>query len=173
MRPTRLFTCAAVAASLMLAACGGDDTASMSSGAAATAHTVGVKHVDGLGDVLVDASGKALYTPEQDTTKKIRCTGDCTTFWQPLAPGTGKPTAADGVGTLGVVRRPDGTRQVTADRRPLYTFSEDTAGSITGDGFQDKFGGRSFLWHVVLAGTGPAPTSTSTPASGGSGGYGY
>jgi predicted lipoprotein with Yx(FWY)xxD motif len=171
MRPTRLFLCAAVAASLLLAACGGDATTPSPSGAAATAHTVGVKHVDGLGDVLVDPSGKALYTPEQDTAKKIRCTGECTTFWQPLAASAGKPTAADGVGALGVVRRPDGTRQVTSEGRPLYTFSEDSAGSITGDGFQDEFGGRSFMWHVVLAGSGPAPTPTA--ASGGSGSYGY
>jgi predicted lipoprotein with Yx(FWY)xxD motif len=171
MRPTILFTCAAVAASLLLAACGGDDTASTTSGAAATVHTVGVKHVDGLGDVLVDDSGKALYTPEQDTATKIRCTGECTTFWQPLSASAGKPTGAHGVGALGAIRRPDGTRQVTADDRPLYTFSEDSAGSITGDGFQDKFGGRSFMWHVVLAGSGPTPTPTAS--SGDSGSYGY
>jgi predicted lipoprotein with Yx(FWY)xxD motif len=176
MRPTHLLTCAAVAASLALAACGGDDTSTTTSGAAAaTSDTVHVKHVDSLGDVLVDSTGKALYTPEKETAKKIRCTGDCLTFWQPLEAGAGKPTAADGVGPLAVIDRPDGKRQVTADGKPLYTFSEDTAAKITGDGFHDEFGGRSFVWHVVLAGSGPAPASTSTPSSSssGSGNYGY
>jgi predicted lipoprotein with Yx(FWY)xxD motif len=159
-----LLICAAFAASLVFAACGGDD----GSAASGAAHTVGVKHVDGLGAVLVDDTGKALYTPDQDRTGKIRCTGDCTTFWRPLDPGAGTPTAADGAGAVAVVQRPDGSRQVTADGRPLYTFSEDSAGAITGDGFHDAFGGRRFVWHVVLAGKGPAPTKTS-----GSGQYGY
>jgi predicted lipoprotein with Yx(FWY)xxD motif len=173
MRPTRLFACAAVAASLTFAACG-SDSGSTPSPAAAASDTVSVKHVDGLGDVLVDPMGKALYTPEQDTARKIRCTGACTSFWQPLVAGKGKPTTKDGAATLGVIRRPDGTRQVAADGRPLYTFSEDTAGSITGDGFQDKFSGRTFMWHVVLAGSGPAPAPTAdSGSSGGSNGYGY
>jgi predicted lipoprotein with Yx(FWY)xxD motif len=134
---------------------------------------VSVKHVDGLGQVLVDASGKALYSPEQDTAKMIRCTGQCTTFWQPLVPGAGKPTAGSGAPSLGVVKRPDGMRQVTADGKPLYTFSQDSSSSITGDGFTDKFGGRTFMWHVVLAGGGAAkaPSPKSTPSSAGS--YGY
>jgi predicted lipoprotein with Yx(FWY)xxD motif len=171
-RPINLLSLAAVvAASLALAACGSDSGSSAASGAALTADTVAIKHVDGLGEVLVDGSGMALYTPDQDTAKKIRCTGGCTAFWQPLAPGGGKPTAADGAGKLSVVERPDGTRQVAADGRSLYTFSEDSAGSITGDGFQDEFGGRHFVWHVVLAGT--APATTATPTSGGAGGYGY
>jgi predicted lipoprotein with Yx(FWY)xxD motif len=165
-----LLTCAAVAASLVLAACG-SDAGSATSGAAATADTVAIKHVEGLGEVLVDAGGKALYTPDQDTAKRIRCTGECTAFWQPLAPGAAEPTAGAGVGTLAVIRRPDGSRQVAADGRPLYTFSEDAPGSITGDGFRDDFGGRTFVWHLVLAGTGPAPAGSG--GSGGGGGYGY
>jgi predicted lipoprotein with Yx(FWY)xxD motif len=167
-RPTHLLTCAAIAASLLLAACGSDG-GSAASGAAAASDTVGIKHVDGLGDVLVDAGGKALYTPDQDTAKRIRCTGECTSFWQPLDPGSGTPTGAAGAGKLAVIRRPDGERQVAADGRPLYTFSEDSAGSITGDGFKDDFAGRQFLWHVVLAGTGPATGGSNDSG----GGYGY
>jgi predicted lipoprotein with Yx(FWY)xxD motif len=170
MRPTALLTYAAVAASLILAGCGGDDSSSPTTNASASSDTVSVKHVDGLGAVLVDTSGKALYTPDQDTAERVRCTGDCLTFWQPLEPGAGKPTAPDGTPSLAVIRRPDGTRQVTAGGRPLYTFSEDMSGAVTGDGFMDKFGGRSFLWHVVLAGKRAAPAST--PDARGSG-YGY
>ena len=165
-RPTLLLTCGAVATSLVLAACGGD-SGSAASASAAPADTVAIKHVEGLGEVLVDARGKALYTPDQDTAKRIRCTGECTSFWQPLDPGAAEPTAPEGVGTLAVIRRPDGSRQVTADQRPLYTFSEDAPGSITGDGFRDEFGGRTFVWHLVLAGAGPSPSGAH------GGGYGY
>ena len=80
------------------------------------------------------------------------------------------PQAAMGAGNVGVVKRPDGTRQVTLDGMPLYTFVQDSPGQITGDGFQDKFGGMSFTWHVVLAG---GSKGTGTTAAGSSGSYGY
>jgi predicted lipoprotein with Yx(FWY)xxD motif len=166
MRLSVLLPSAVVAASLILAGCGGG---SSSSPATSASDTVSLKQVDGFGTVLVDASGKALYTPDQDSAKRVRCTGDCLTFWQPLEPGAGKPSAPDGTPSLAVIQRPDGTRQVTAGGRPLYTFSEDTAGAVTGDGFMDKFGGRSFLWHVVHVGKGTAPASNQQPRSG----YGY
>ena len=165
MRPTYLLTLAAVAASLVLAACGGSSTSKTSSGAAKGSDTVSVKHVGGLGAVLVDSSGKALYSPAQDTAKMIRCTGQCTTFWQPLVAGAGKPTAGTGVPALGVVKRPDGTRQITAAGKPLYTFTRDSSGKITGNGFKDTFGGRNFVWHLVLAGGGTAPKSSSGGSS--------
>jgi hypothetical protein len=60
---------------------------------------------------------------------------------------------------------------VTAGGRPLYTFSEDSAGRVTGDGFMDKFGDRSFTWHVVHVGNSPAPAST--PSNQTRSGYGY
>jgi predicted lipoprotein with Yx(FWY)xxD motif len=169
MRPKYLLILAAVAASLLLAACGGSSTSKPSSGAAAASDTVSVKQVSGLGAVLVDSSGKALYSPAQDTANLITCTGQCTSFWQPLVAGSGKPTAGNGVPALAVVKRPDGTRQVTAAGKPLYTFAEDSAGKINGNGFMDKFGGRSFTWHLVLASGGTAAKSTTS----GSSNYGY
>ena len=51
---------------------------------------------------------------------------------------------------LADIKRPDGTRQVTYDGRPLYRFTEDGgAGKVTGDGFKDSFGGTKFTWHAV------------------------
>jgi predicted lipoprotein with Yx(FWY)xxD motif len=162
----RLLTCAAVAAAFTLAACGSDsDTGAPAS--AARHETVGVRQVDGMGAVLVDAGGLALYTPDQESDGKIRCTGGCTAFWQPLDAGSGTPTAADGAGRLGVIRRPDGSRQVTLGRKPLYTFSEDAPGKITGDGFGDEFDGQRFTWHVVLGDGGRSEGSSSDS------GYGY
>jgi predicted lipoprotein with Yx(FWY)xxD motif len=165
----RLLTCALVVASLTLAACGsGDDETS--TGAPARANTIDVRHVDGIGDVLVDADGRALYTPDQEADGKILCTGECLSFWIPLDAGSGKPTAADGAGSFDVIRRPDGDRQVAVDTKPLYTFSEDTPGKVTGDGFKDDFDGQSFTWHVVKA---DGTKSDSDGGGGGRGGYGY
>ena len=67
----------------------------------------------------------------------------------------GEPTGGDGL-TLGVVTRPDGTRQVTFDGRPLYRFAEDSAGTVTGNGASDAFGEQEFTWHVAT------PTGIST-----------
>jgi predicted lipoprotein with Yx(FWY)xxD motif len=160
----RVLTLAAIAATLIVAGCGSSDSNETPAGAT-TSDTVGVKQVDGFGRVLVDSSGLALYTPDQDTKGMIRCTGSCTSEWQPLAPG-GKPSAAAGAGKVGVVKRPDGDRQVTLDGMPLYTFVEDSPSQITGDGFKDEFGGTSFTWHVVLAG-GAKGTGSQTSSQNG------
>jgi predicted lipoprotein with Yx(FWY)xxD motif len=160
----RVLTLAAIAATLIVAGCGGSNsTSGQTPAGAATADTVGVKQVDGLGKVLVDTSGMALYTPDQEAKGMIECTGSCAAIWQPLAP-TGKPTAAADAGTVGVIKRPDGTRQVTLDGMPLYSFVQDSASQITGDGFKDQFNGKPFTWHVVLAG-GAKGTGTASKTS--------
>ena len=160
----RLFLAAALAATLLIAACG---SSASTPAAPARDHQVDVRHVNGVGDVLVDASGRALYTPDQEANGKIRCVGDCMSFWVPLEPGA-NPTAADGAGKLALITRPDKTKQVTVDGKPAYSFSEDMPGKVTGDGFKDSFGGQTFTWHVLLAGGGK-----SDAASSGGGGYSY
>jgi predicted lipoprotein with Yx(FWY)xxD motif len=131
---------------------------------------VSVSDVSGVGDVLVDRNGVALYMSEQEATGMVLCTDGCTEFWDPLtATGSATPTGSTSVdGTLGTVERPDGTRQVTFDGAPLYRFTEDPgAGDVTGDGFVDSFDGREFTWHVARPGG--ATESPSTPT----GGIGY
>ncbi len=172
-----------------LAACGGDDDSDSTeaSSAAATnasangaADTVTVKSIDG-NDVLVDAQGNALYTNDMDSASAIACTGECAAIWIPLAaPSTGQPASGDSSveGELGTVDRADGTSQVTFDGMPLYTFTEDGPGQVTGDGFADSFGGTAFVWTVAStdegasADAGGGETTTSGGASDG-GGYGY
>jgi len=169
----RLLACAAVAAALTLAACGGSSNSGTETPArAATSDTVGVQKVTGIGRVLVDSSGMALYTPDQEGNGKIVCTNSCTSEWQPVDVAHGKPTAAMGAGRVGVIKRPDGARQVTLDGMPLYTFVQDSPGQITGDGFQDQFGGTSFTWHVVLAG-GSKGTGTPSDTNNSGSNYGY
>jgi predicted lipoprotein with Yx(FWY)xxD motif len=131
---------------------------------------VSVSDVDGVGDVLVDAKGDALYMSEQEAGGMVLCTDGCTAFWEPLTvSGTGSPTGASSVaGTLGTVERPDGSRQITFDGAPLYRFTEDSGpGVVSGDGFADSFDGRQFTWHVARPGG--ASEAPSTP----SGGIGY
>jgi predicted lipoprotein with Yx(FWY)xxD motif len=164
----RLPTSAAiVAAALALGACGssGNDNGSSSSATPASgSDTVSVEHVDGVGDVLFDQSGMALYTPEQEANGKVLCTDSCLAFWKPLEPGSGTPTSEAGVGQLAVITRPDGTKQVTDDGKPLYTFTEDSKGEVTGNDFSDDFNGQAFTWHAALS----DQMSTGSSSGGGS-----
>jgi predicted lipoprotein with Yx(FWY)xxD motif len=159
---------ALVAATATLAACGGgnDDD---NSGAASSSRmaTVSVKQLGDAGTVLVDSSGRALYSAEQETGGKVLCTGACNSFWTPVTVASGAPTANDVPGELGVATRPDGSRQVTYNGQLLYSFTEDRPGQVTGDGFTDAFGGRRFTWHVVQA-DGADDSSGGSSGAGGS-----
>jgi predicted lipoprotein with Yx(FWY)xxD motif len=171
-----LVTMATAGAAVILAACGssgsnGSSNGSSTAAAGGSAVTVAAKQVDGVGKVLVDSSGKTLYSPDEEANGMILCTDTCTSFWVPLA-ANGTPTAGDGVAQLGVVDRPDGAKQVTAGGKPLYTFTQDSAGEVNGNGFSDDFGNQHFTWHAVLAdgSVAGAPAGTA-PAT--TGGYGY
>jgi predicted lipoprotein with Yx(FWY)xxD motif len=157
----------AVALALLAAACGGDDGESNERAGGAT---VSLASVDRFGSVLVDSSGKPLYTSEEEADGLVRCVDACASFWIPLSPGSTMPTVQDGVPDLGVIQRPDGSAQLTAGGRPLYTFSQDSPGEVTGDGFSDDFGGQVFTWHVVSA---DGAASTPPATGGSSGGFGY
>ena len=160
--------CGAALAALAIAlgACG-DDTEQPAAAAGGKPATVSVDHVDGVGAVLVDQSGAALYASDEEADGKILCTAGCLQFWTPVA-ASGAPTAGDGVtGKLDTVKRPDGSTQVTYDGKPLYSFSEDQPGQVTGDGFKDSFDGQSFTWHAVTT------EGTSTGGSGGGRTNGY
>jgi predicted lipoprotein with Yx(FWY)xxD motif len=171
-------------AALGLAACGssgaagsaptpGPTTATQAAGTQST--TVSFMAAGPLGKILVDSSGKALYTPDEEAGGTVKCVADCIAVWVPLAAGSGAPTAPAGAPALAVITRPDGTKQVTAGGRPLYTFSFDAAGKVSGDGAADDFGSVHFTWHVVHSdgsiATAPTGTTPATRPSGG--GYGY
>jgi predicted lipoprotein with Yx(FWY)xxD motif len=156
---------ATAAAALVLTACGGSDSGGStgSTAPAAADATVTSKDVGGVGHVLVDPTGQALYAADQETGGKVLCVGACTSIWRPLAAGSALPSGTDGVGTLGVVTRPDGSKQVTAAGRPLYTFTQEGSGQVTGNGLADAFGGQSFTWHAVLEGGTTAGGSGASP----------
>lgn len=155
---------------LIIAGCGGDssddDSSSAASGSSPTA--VSVAAVDGVGDVLVDSDGAALYTADQEVDGRVLCDRSCADTWIPLTlPGSGEPSGPDEIsGELGVAERPDGARQLTFDGQPLYRFADDPmAGEVTGDGLSDRFDGRLFSWQVATAdggsGGGGQPQSPS------------
>jgi predicted lipoprotein with Yx(FWY)xxD motif len=167
-----------VGAALVLSACGSSKSSSpttTASSSGGTSSTVSARNVSGTGTVLVDAKGDALYSPAEEASGKILCTGGCTAVWVPLTVAAGTtPSAGAGVsGKLGTVKRPDGKRQVTWNGRPLYTFAEDGGpGDVMGNGATDNFSGMSFTWHVATTGSAPAPAPSTSTSSGG-GGYGY
>ena len=162
---------AALAAVLALAACGGSSDSgspSASPPSSGAASTVSVEGIGNSGQVLVDSSGMALYAADQESGGMVLCDGACLSIWKPLTVGAA-PTGSSLSGTLGVTERPDGTKQVTYNGDPLYSFVQDQPGQVTGDGAADAFGGQQFTWHVVH----PDGTHSSTGSSGSNSGGTY
>jgi predicted lipoprotein with Yx(FWY)xxD motif len=80
-----------------------------------------------FGRVLARPDGQALYywSVEKRDRFRIHCTGSCAKLWPPLIVRRGGTVAATRrgfSGRFGVVRRPDGRRQLTYNRLPLYTY---------------------------------------------------
>ena len=142
---------AALVLALVLAACGGSGGGDSPSAAAGPAPaSVSVEPIDGVGDVLVDADGAALYTADQEMDGTVRCTDSCADTWLPLTlPSGGEPSGPDEL-ELGVTERPGGERQVSFEGQPLYSFADDGGpGVVTGDGLSDTFDGELFSWQVA------------------------
>lgn len=96
-----------------------------------------------LGTILTDSSGRTLYVYKNDSMNVSNCTGACAQNWPPLTT-TGTPSLASGVpGTLGTITRGDGSKQVTYNGMPLYTFKADSnPGDTKGQGIGN-------VWHVA------------------------
>ncbi len=129
-----------------------------SGGAALTARSIGGQQV------LTNSAGLTLYWFVPDTSTTSKCTGSCATYWPPVK---GPATAGSGVtGTLSTITRSDGTKQVTYDGHPLYTYAGDTApGQAKGNGLNASGG----LWYeMTVSGATPAASAST---GGGGGGY--
>ena len=94
--------------------------------------------------VLANARGFTLYWFAPDTPAKSVCNGSCAAYWPPVK---GPVTAGPGVaGTLGTIKRSDGSTQATYDGHPLYTYVGDSApGQAHGNNLNLNGG----LWHEV------------------------
>jgi predicted lipoprotein with Yx(FWY)xxD motif len=163
----------AIAVSLLIAACGSSSSSSTTSSAASAqpaaqrtsspSSAVLVKTASSsLGTILVDSQGMTLYHLGGEQNGKFICTSSaCVGVWHPLiAPSSGAPSGQ--VGSLGTVKRPAGTVQVTYKGTPLYTFTGDRqAGETKGQGIKDVG-----TWSVVetSSSSAPAASTSSTPA---------
>ena len=94
--------------------------------------------------VLTNARGFTLYSFAPDTASASKCYGSCAAYWPPV---TGAAAADPGLpGRIGTITRTDGSRQLTYNGHPLYTYIGDTApGQARGNNL-DLNGG---LWHEV------------------------
>ena len=142
---------------------GGEENAG--AGAGASAGIVSVASVDGT-DVLADSEGRTLYRAAVEQKGKVLCVDACTSFWEPVvaSPDDADSAAAELDADLGVVDRPEGDQQLTFNGLPLYTFAEEDAGQLEGDGFVDDFQGTHFEWEAARA-DGGSGSSGSNAAS--------
>lgn len=90
---------------------------------------------DALGKFLVGPDGMTLYTYTKDSPGTTTCYDKCATAWPPLLVGSDqKPALGDGVsGKVDVIKRTDGTMQITYNGMPLYYWFKDVIpGDATG-----------------------------------------
>jgi predicted lipoprotein with Yx(FWY)xxD motif len=168
-------------ASLLIAACG-SSASSTSSSAPGPSATTGSQPVPGAAaavrtasnstvgaTVLVNSQGITLYRLSGEQNGKWICTAGCVAVWHPLIAQSGTSPKGS-VRSLGTVKRPDGTTQVTYKGMPLYTFAQDLKpGDAKGQGIKDVG-----TWNAVTtsaAASAKTSPSTPAPASGGSSGY--
>lgn len=129
---------------------------SASSGSARTAAVVKVMTVPTYGAILTNSNGMPLYTLSGS------CTGSCASAWPALTvPASTKPTGTGVTGTLSAAKQADGSYDVTYNGSPLYTFVEDSAGHVTGQGVAG--------FSVVKVSGSATPTASTTTTTGNTG----
>jgi predicted lipoprotein with Yx(FWY)xxD motif len=101
-----------------------------------------VQHSD-LGWVMAKADGDVVYTYSKDSKgTPPSCTGSCASTWTPV---TGMPKAGPAdrfPGSFAVLTGPGGTKVITYNGYPLYTYA--SAGALTTEG-----NGLNGDWHVI------------------------
>ncbi len=149
---------------LLLTACGGSSGSSSTSNPAttSTAQPGGqatsaalsnvpppgsiVLHVQksNVGWVLALGNGQVVYMYDKDTKGGTpACTGSCASIWLPVTGGNPVASPADkGLGTFGTVAAASGTKQITYNGMPLYTYKGAKALTTTGNGVDG-------MWHVI------------------------
>jgi predicted lipoprotein with Yx(FWY)xxD motif len=154
-------TAAAASSSTPTAAASAASANSMS----ATVRTASANVAGKTETILVTSRGLPLYIYRPDTATKSLVTGGLAQLWPPL---TSPAVAGAGVtGKVAVLKDVNG-QQVTYNGHPLYTFVDDHAGQVTGQGVQNFFVATPGIASITMAGS-TAPASSAVP----SGGYGY
>jgi predicted lipoprotein with Yx(FWY)xxD motif len=154
-----------------LAAAGGITAASASGSTAASAASMTVRTASATvagktETILVNRQGLPLYIYRPDTATRSFVTGGLARLWPPL---TSPAVAGAGVtGKVAVLKDVNG-QQVTYNGHPLYTFADDHAGQVTGQGVQNFFVATPGIAPIAASAGSTAPTAPAVP----SGGYGY
>jgi predicted lipoprotein with Yx(FWY)xxD motif len=141
MAQTLVAVVSAVALVLLIIAEAGSGAPAPTAGGGAAALKTGKV---GTVTVLTTAKGLTVYTFAADTTPgKSSCYGSCAAYWPPV---TGSASAAAGIpGTFATITRTDGTKQVTWNGHPLYTYIGDHPGTASGNNLNINGG----LWKEI------------------------
>jgi predicted lipoprotein with Yx(FWY)xxD motif len=141
-------------------------TRAASSTASATVRTASATVAGKTETILVNSQGLPLYIYRPDTATRSLVTGGLAQLWPPL---TSPAVAGAGVtGKLAVLKDVNG-QQVTYNGHPLYTFADDHADQVTGQGVQNFFVATPGIAPITMAAGSAAPVTPAAP----SGGYGY
>jgi predicted lipoprotein with Yx(FWY)xxD motif len=141
----------------------GATSATSTNTASATVRTASAIVAGKAEQILVNSHGLPLYIYRPDTATRSLVTGGLAQIWPPL---TSPAVAGAGVtGKVAVLKDVNG-QQVTYNGHPLYTFADDHAGQVTGQGFQNFFVATPGIASIAMSAPSTAP---ATP----SGAYGY
>jgi predicted lipoprotein with Yx(FWY)xxD motif len=135
-----------------------------SQSSAATVRTVQATVGGKTETILVNSQGLPLYYYVSDTAAKSVVTGGLAALWPPLT--SASPAATGLAGKLTAVTDIHGA-QVAYNGHLLYTFADDQAGQVTGQGVQGFFVATPALTPL----TGSSAPSAPAPPSGNP--YGY
>jgi predicted lipoprotein with Yx(FWY)xxD motif len=119
-----------------------------------------------FGQIVVDAQGRTVYFFGKDAANsgKSACgsNGGCIGLWPAVTTTSASPSVNGVTGQVGTITRDDGSKQLTLNGLPVYTFSGDSkAGDTNGQNYMN-------LWWVVspsgnkITGSGAASSSAST-----------
>jgi predicted lipoprotein with Yx(FWY)xxD motif len=112
-----------------------NSTASQNKTPATTNSVFTIKTDPTIGQYLAGPTGKALYTYNADTSGVSNCTGSCLDNWPPY---TVTSTIANLPAGISTIKRTDnGQMQYTYNGKPLYYFTGDSAGKVTGNGVEN------------------------------------
>lgn len=113
---------------------GNQPSNSVASNQANSGQIIQTKTDANLGSYLADSSGNALYTYDADTPGVSNCTGACLYNWPIYSVVDANASLPANVT---VISRSDGSKQYAYKGLPLYTFTSDSPGRVTGDGVEN------------------------------------
>jgi predicted lipoprotein with Yx(FWY)xxD motif len=139
--------------------------------AAATVRTAQATVTGQTETILVNSHGLPLYYYLNDTAATSAVTGGLAALWPPLT--SASPAATALTGKLAAVMDVHGD-QVAYNGHLLYTFADDHAGQVTGQGVQGFYVATPGLTPIAGPATGgSAGTAGTAPAAPSGNPYGY